>query len=363
MSDVEGDSILKVEIEDRIHALAVNVQERNRHSRFVPGFHWWLAHDSVKAEEGQLTFWEQLGVSKVSFDKHFSRKWKNKIERGVPPFNLYNIRVYNKIPYITEKKEFWFSSYGTETAAPNDKDAIIHRKNDEKTVSRLRRDIENKGAACRAGRAAARLVEESSPYRCTVAPVISPYGAASTTALSSEPTPDEASLLHVTPYDDASTTTLSSEQTHYEASLLAMSSIVPTDLSSQLESPQASNNTSAQQDRVARLHGIAAFVKTFRIKATTLDVKCLRHIGHEVMTVLAKESASNATVRLYPQSGGQGKEYARLTHHRAATSSRSVMKCKSKWKRKSERDRQRRSDSDAEVALEYIGVDDELSEK
>jgi len=42
------------------------------------------------------------------------------------------------------------------------------------------------------------------------------------------------------------------------------------------------------------------------------------------MTVLAKESASNGTIKLYPQSGGQGKEYARVTHHRSATSARSM---------------------------------------
>ena len=92
MSDVEGDSIPKVEIEDRIHALAVNVQERNRHTRFVPGFHWWLAHDSVNAPEGAVTLWEQLGVSKGCFDRHFSsRKWKTQIGKSTPPLNLFDL--------------------------------------------------------------------------------------------------------------------------------------------------------------------------------------------------------------------------------------------------------------------------------
>jgi len=137
MSDVEGDSIPKVEIEDRIHALAVNVQERNRHTRFVPGFHWWLAHDSVNAPEGAVTLWEQLGVSKSCFDGHFSRKWKTQIGKPTPPLNLFELRNYRCIPYITVKKQDPWSLFGTDTASPNDQDAIVHRETDRIAIQRL----------------------------------------------------------------------------------------------------------------------------------------------------------------------------------------------------------------------------------
>jgi hypothetical protein len=70
---VEVDSITRLDIEDRLHALAVYVQEQDRHTRFVPGFHWWLAFDSPNARKGEVFLWEQLGVSKEKFNTHFNR--------------------------------------------------------------------------------------------------------------------------------------------------------------------------------------------------------------------------------------------------------------------------------------------------
>jgi hypothetical protein len=164
MSHVEVDSIARVDIEDRLHALAVKVQDEDWHTRFVPGLHWWLAFDSTNAPKGEVTLWEQLGVSKENFNTHFNRNWKQLVASSTHPFHLFEIQHKNRIPYITVKKQDEWTIYGSSTASPNDSGAIVHRETDAKYVNRLRLAIKKKGDACQLGRAAA-LVEESSPDR------------------------------------------------------------------------------------------------------------------------------------------------------------------------------------------------------
>lgn len=39
----------KMQIEDRMHALASNVQREGRHTRFRPGYDWWLLSECANA--------------------------------------------------------------------------------------------------------------------------------------------------------------------------------------------------------------------------------------------------------------------------------------------------------------------------
>jgi len=55
--------ITKEEIQDRVHGLAVNVQDPKRHTSFVPGQIWWLASANKNYVGREVTFWEQIDVS------------------------------------------------------------------------------------------------------------------------------------------------------------------------------------------------------------------------------------------------------------------------------------------------------------
>ena len=108
---------------------------------------------------------------------------------------------------------------------------------------------------------------------------------------------------------------------HYAATT---STMVPQALSIGMLRSTSATSTFAVSDQPVDLSAIAPLIKTYRTCATKSDLKCIQHIGHEVMTVLLKQSTSNGSVILCPKSGGQGTEYVRVMRRRSGTSARSA---------------------------------------
>jgi hypothetical protein len=217
-----------------------------------------------------VTLWEQLGVSKGSL---FNRKWKNLVESSTHPFHLFEIRKKNNISYITVKKEDEWSLHGTDKASsrhgtdkalPSDQGAIVHRETDAISVGRLRDAITKKGDACRAGRAAARVVESSPDRPPTikiemVPPAISPSDDAANAALPSETPHDEAE-----PRETSVTPASLPHVTNSNGS-----SVVHIVLSySPLESTPASNASVIQEPRFMELVGFQSSMHANTVSAS-----------------------------------------------------------------------------------------------
>ena len=410
----------KTQIEDRIHALASNVQREERHSRFRPGYDWWLLSECANAPYNAVSLWEQLGLSSAScFNVHFStRSIIQHVNRSKHPFNFFEIRRHGDVYFITVKKQDAWAQYGTDAKSPTDVGAIIHREVDTKAVERLRRDIRVKGEACRAARAA-EIDAPSIEARSIEAPSIeAPYIEAPSIEVPSIVAPSieapsiealearfiEAPSIEAPSIEAPSIKTSFIEARSIEARSIEARSITyqPTTSSIEIESPlvlsvsvssspverqdtmaelllrlashdsvvprtplEAGNDTSVSsvmpgttlldvnnstansitpyalssdlerqlmvpigpvpcENRRTLLQRIADYVKSFRTEATKADVKCLKHVGHGIMFVLSKQAGPNGTVTLYPQTGGRGTEWVRVTHHTSAASARSA---------------------------------------
>jgi len=117
--------ITKEEIQDRVHGLAVNVQDPKRHTSFVPGQIWWLASANKNYVGREVTFWEQIDVSLEDIVEKVGREWKALADKNIKPWCFLRFRKNGNVQYVTISKIHEGSQYGDDTTSPTTHPIVV----------------------------------------------------------------------------------------------------------------------------------------------------------------------------------------------------------------------------------------------